>query len=91
MTKTPEIIINGRGKILEKRRIEHAQGCLVFYRVMKEFRPDWFDEVQILAYGQDDEPDVCEEIEWSEARLIRWGAGFKKSLTKIGLPERIDV
>jgi len=78
--------MSGGGNILEREMVTLPETGLtvVRYRVMSEYRPNWFDETFVYALPQEDEPDLGDAIWWGGDKNIYWGPNDSKRLTKVG-------
>jgi hypothetical protein len=59
-----ETKVSGGGKIIERETMRLPEGDLtvVRYRVMSEYRPDWFDETERAKLFVSDEADRCRSL-----------------------------
>lgn len=74
--------MSGSGKVIEKY-LETIDGKDVLrYRVMSEYRPDWFDETFVRGERDGEEPRIGETIEWL-GEWIYFAKGAKK-IKKVG-------
>jgi hypothetical protein len=78
--------MSGGGKIIEREAmtIPGNGQSVVRYRVMTEYRSNWFDETFVYALPQEDEPGLGEAIWWGGGTTIYWGPNDSKRLAKVG-------